>query len=152
MARLISEQIIVRASGGKTRATAHANKDLKQLVTAVSTSKPSGQLDSHQKTPGSENEDAGCLIEVEISDVAHKQVSKGQIESAPQHVDRWRRLSLAGRGSKWRWEPTPGHAVREVRNGVHEKSAAQEVSEIRVPLHDSSFDTELSKRLEDSTR
>ena len=46
-----------------------------ELVTAVGTSKPSGQLDSHQQTPGSKNERIGDATDVKLSDVAHKEVS-----------------------------------------------------------------------------
>ena len=42
------------------------------LLTAVSTSKPSGQLDSHQQASGSQNERIGDATDVELSDVAHK--------------------------------------------------------------------------------
>ena len=45
-----------------------------ELVTAVSTSKPSGQLDSHQQTPGSKSEHIGDATGVELSDVEYEQV------------------------------------------------------------------------------
>ena len=53
------------------------------LLAAVETSKQPGQKDCHQQSPSSENEDAGCLIEVELSHAAHEQISDGQIEGAP---------------------------------------------------------------------
>ena len=64
-------------------------------------------------------------MEVKFSDAAHEQRPDCQIECAPKYVNRWRGLSLAERGSKGRWEPTPGHAVREVRDRGHEKNALQ---------------------------
>jgi len=76
-------------------------------------------------------------MEVKFSDAAHEQRPDCQIECAPKYVNRWRGLSLAERGSKGRWEPTPGHAVREVRNRVHEKNAPEEVSDVSMKLHDS---------------
>ena len=46
-----------------------------ELVTAVGTSKPSGQLDSHQQTPGSEKKRIGDATDVKLSDVTDKEVS-----------------------------------------------------------------------------
>src|ERR1700720_2573113 len=76
-------------------------------------------------------------MEVKVSHAAHEKTSDYQIECAPEHVDRWRRVSLAERGSEGCREPTPGHAVREVRHRVHEKNTPEEVSDVSMPLHDS---------------
>ena len=97
----IQERIIFRASG-----------ELAALLTAVDTSKRSGQHDCHQQAPGSENEHIGYSADVKLPDVAHKEVSRCCIERAPEHVDRWRRLSVTRRGSElvssYFWFSVPG--------------------------------------------
>ena len=72
-----------------------------ELVTAVGTSKPTGQLDSHQKTPGSKNERIGEATDVSLSPTWHTRRYPTARLSVPLiHVDRWRRLSLVGWGSE----------------------------------------------------
>jgi hypothetical protein len=106
------------------------------LLAAIYTPERPGQHERHQQAPGSQGERIGYVTDVELPDVADKKIPDYRIQRAPEHVDRWRRLPLAGRRSEWRREPTPGHAVREVWNGVHKKSPPEEANDIRKPLHD----------------
>src|ERR1700722_8916265 len=74
-------------------------------------------------------------MQVELADAADQQVANGQVEEAPQHVDRRRRQTFTGRARKRALKRPSHHPADEVRNGVGEEGAAEKVGKVEKPAH-----------------
>src|SRR5258707_607398 len=74
-------------------------------------------------------------MQVELADVAGQHVADGQIEKAPQHVDRRRRQAFTGRTRERALKRPPHHSADEVRDRVGEESAAEKIGKVMKPGH-----------------
>lgn len=75
-------------------------------------------------------------MEVELSRTTHKQIPDCQTERAPEQVDRWRRLSFAGRGTRMAFSPlcnTIGQTTPERRRDNSTWSGSDENAPTDVP-------------------
>jgi hypothetical protein len=78
-------------------------------------------------------------VKVEAADADDEQISDDEIEEAPEGVDRRGGKALTGRLGERGLEGMAGDSVTEMRDCVGEESAAEEIRDVIVPVHEGSL-------------
>jgi len=77
------------------------------------------------------------LAQLEVPDLAHKQIADSKVEEAPQDIDCRGRQPYPGRGREGTLEGMARDPIAEMRQRVREEGAPEEIRQIVVPAHDS---------------
>jgi hypothetical protein len=98
-----------------------------------------GHAHGDEEYTGSYDGDVDEIVNTEAAEAEDQQVSEGEVEDAPEHVDSGRRQAFAGRLGEGTLERATRDAVNEMGHGIRKKHAAKEVTRIDVPVHDCSL-------------
>src|ERR1700722_1584624 len=104
----------------------------------IAAMKPSEHARHHQadeKSAQSRRHNVARGVQIKISNTAYEDITDGQIEKSPKHIDGRGRKSLARRFGKRTLKRTSHHAADKMRNGVGEKNTAEKVGRIVNPFH-----------------
>jgi hypothetical protein len=93
------------------------------------------QKHRHQQRARPRNQDVNWAPQIKRADLAYQQVADGNIERPPKHVHCRGGEPLARRLRKRTLKRPPQHSAYAVRNGIGEKSAAEEITQVVVPRH-----------------
>src|SRR5208282_1170836 len=117
----------------------HHNNSFRKLgmqQAAVETAEGLGQHEGHGEDSGGEDEDGAGLAQVEIADAADEEIADGEVEKAPEDVDRRGGQAFAGWMGKGTLERAARDAIEEMGQAVGEEHAAEEIGDVVVPAHE----------------
>jgi hypothetical protein len=98
-------------------------------VAAVIASESVGKVERHEQDACAKHEHMLPTAEIKCADAAEEQVGDDEIQEAPEDVDCGGRQSLSWRFCEGALKGATGDAGAEVREGVGEKCAAEEIGD-----------------------
>src|ERR1019366_10801289 len=101
----------------------------------VEPSECAGKHYRHDQDARPEDEHVLGLAQIETADTADEQVADSQIEKAPQDIDRRGRQPFPRRVRERTLEGMARNPIAEMRQGVREECAPEEVRHMVVPAH-----------------
>ena len=107
----------------------------RRIATVESPKVPRGGY-AHQQDACTSGDDLIRSVEIEISDASDEEVSEDEVRKSPKDVDGRRGKALAWRLGEGTLKGPSHHAADEVRNGIGEESAAEQVGYVVKPVHD----------------
>ena len=107
----------------------------RRIATVESPKVPRGEY-AHQQDARTSGDDLICGVEIEISDASDEEVSEDEVRKSPKHVDGRRGKALAWRFGEGTLKGPSHHAADEVRNGIGEESAAEQIGYVVKPVQD----------------
>jgi hypothetical protein len=75
------------------------------------------------------------LAQIEVPDTADEQIGNGKIEETAHNIDRRRGQAYPGRRREGALEGISRDSVAEMRQGVRQEYAAEEIRNIVIPAH-----------------
>ena len=75
-------------------------------------------------------------VKIEIADACNEKVREDEIGKSPKNVGGRRGKALTGRLGKWTLESSTHHSTDEVRDGIGEDGAAEQVGRVVKPVQD----------------
>ena len=94
-----------------------------------------GMKAGHRQHADAEDGSVGKIVQVERPDFAKQEIGDDEIGKAPKDIDQRRREPLAARGGKGRLKRAAFATRHEMRKGVCEKQAAEEVGNQVEDVH-----------------
>ena len=98
-----------------------------------------GEHERHDQDARPEDQHVPSLAQIETADTADKQVADGKVEESPKDIDHRGRQSYSGWRCEGALEGMAGDPIAEMRQGVREECAPEEVRHIVMPARGCSF-------------
>jgi hypothetical protein len=94
-----------------------------------------GEHHRHDQDAGPEDQYVSRAAQIEAADPADQQIGYDKIEEAPEHIDQGGGQAHTRRCCEGALEGVPRNPVDEMGQGIRQKCAGEEVSQIVVPPH-----------------